>query len=285
MAEKRDTNRSSDGAPVFSWDAPEIFLRLSLKEQRDSLEKLDPEDRETWLALLEDDPRKGRRQLARSLRNRQTRERQQEDRWRTLADFDAALSGGKLLAGVDEVGRGPLAGPVTAAAVILPPDFHAPGLDDSKKLTAESREKWDVRIRAEALAFAVADLPADAVDELGIREAVFRVMGRALAELDPAPDLVVVDGREVPPGMPHAKAVIDGDARSLSVAAASVVAKVHRDALMRAADEKHPGYDFAGNKGYGSPSHLSALREKGPCPLHRRSFLGRILAGSEEKAR
>ena len=258
---------------------------MSLKEQRDSLEALDPEGRETWLALLEDDPRKGRRQLARSLRNRQARQRRLEERWRSLADFDAALAAGELLAGVDEVGRGPLAGPVTAAAVILPPDFHAPGLDDSKKLSAESREKWDARIRAEALAFAVADLSAESVDELGIREAVFRVMRRAHDDLDPAPALVVVDGRELPPGMPHARAVIDGDARSLSLAAASVMAKVHRDALMRAADLEHPGYDFAGNKGYGSPSHLSALREKGPCPLHRRSFLGRILAGSEKTAR
>ncbi len=273
------------GAPVFSWDAPEVFLRLGLEEQRASLDALEPEQRETWLRLLEEDPRKGRRDLAKSMRRRQERIEKLDTRLRALRDFDVEQAEGRLLAGVDEVGRGPLAGPVTAAAVILPPNFHAPGLDDSKRLSAEAREKWAPLIREQALAWAVADLSAETVDELGIRECVFRVMRMALADLDPKAEVVLVDGREIPPGMQNAKAVIDGDARSLSVAAASVIAKVHRDAIMREIDAEYPGYDFAGNKGYGSASHLQALREKGPCPLHRRSFLGRILAGSEEVAR
>ena len=285
MADLKHIDRSSKGAPVFSWDAPEVFLRLGLDEQRASLEVLKPEQRETWLRLLDEDPRKGRRNLAKSMRRKQERQNLLEARLYALRNFDVEHAEGRLLAGVDEVGRGPLAGPVTAAAVILAPNFHAPGLDDSKRLSAEAREKWDPLIREQALAWAVADLPADSVDELGIRECVFRVMRMALADLDPKAEIVLVDGREIPPGMQNAKAIIDGDARSLSVAAASVIAKVHRDAIMRKFDSEYPGYDFAGNKGYGSASHLQALREKGPCPLHRRSFLGRILADSEEVAR
>ena len=285
MADSKHSDRSPLGAPVFSWDAPEVFLRLKLEEQRESLQRLEPEQRETWLKLLDEDPRKGRRNLAKSMRRRQARLDLLVARLSTLRDFDSDQAKGRLLAGVDEVGRGPLAGPVTAAAVILPPNFHAPGLDDSTRLSAEAREKWDPLIRDQAVAWAVADLPAEAVDEFGIRECVFRVMRKALANLDPAAEMVLVDGRDIPPGMQNAKAIIDGDARSLSVAAASVLAKVHRDAIMREFDSEYPGYDFAGNKGYGSASHLQALQEKGPCPLHRRSFLGRILAGSEEVAR
>ena len=285
MADSKHIDRSPLGAPVFSWDAPEVFLRLKLEEQRASLESLEPEQRETWLRLLDEDPRKGRRDLAKSMRRRQERLESLEARCRMLQDFDADMAQGRLLAGVDEVGRGPLAGPVTAAAVILPPNFQAPGLDDSKRLSAEAREHWDQLIREQALAWAIADLPAESVDDVGIRECVFRVMRTALDDLEPAAQVVLVDGRDIPPGMQNAKAVIDGDAQSRSVAAASVIAKVHRDAIMRDYDSKYPGYDFAGNKGYGSASHLQALREKGPCPLHRRSFLGRIFADSEEVAR
>jgi ribonuclease HII len=237
-----------------------------------------------WLCLLDEDPRKGRRDLAQRLRRQREREQLAQERWRALSDFDSKMAAGDILAGVDEVGRGPLAGPVTAAAVILPQNFHAPGLDDSKRLSSDAREFWSTRIRAEATAWAVADLPAGEVDRLGIREAVFRVMRSAVDLLDVRPARVIVDGRDIPPGLVNARAVVRGDSRSLSVAAASVVAKVHRDALMCAADLDHPVYGFAGHKGYGSPEHLKVLRNMGPCPLHRRSFLGRILNTREEEA-
>jgi len=262
-----------------------VFLALDLQSQRRALETLGEASREKWIRLLEEDPRRGRRDLARRLRRKRRRERRKEARWRELADFDHRLAGGALLAGVDEVGRGPLAGPVTAAAVILPGDFHAPGLDDSKRLGPEARERWAERIRTEARAWAVADLSADEVDRLGIREAVFRVMRKAVESLRIRPDRILVDGRELPPGLAAATAVVGGDGRSLAVAAASVVAKVHRDGFMRRADRRYPAYGFAANKGYGSPEHIRILRDEGPCPLHRRSFLGRILVSNEKEAR
>ena len=285
MAADRKINRGSEGgAPVFVWDAPEVFLRLNLEEQRASLERLEASVREPWLRLLEEDSRKGRRELARRLRNAQEKIRRLEDRWRSLSDFDRRMSGGFRLAGVDEVGRGPLAGPVTAAAVILPPGFHAPGLDDSKVLSETAREVFAERIREEALSWALADRSAEEVDRLGIRNAVMAVMTEALAKLQIEAKCILVDGRETPEAVTGARAIIDGDAKSLSVAAASVIAKVHRDGFMREAHTRFPEYGFADNKGYGSPDHIAALRRIGPCPLHRRSFLGRILSGDAARA-
>ena len=282
MSTKLDKDRGGEAAPVFSWDAPEVFLALGLKQQEAALLALEDEAREPWLRLLEADPRKGRRDLARRLRRRRDKDQALERRWRELSEFDRRHAGGVRLAGVDEVGRGPLAGPVTAAAVILPEGWRAPGLDDSKRLSAHRREHWAERIRQDALAFEIRDLSAAEVDRMGIRHAVLRAMCEAVAGLEPAPERVLVDGRETPPGLAGALAVVGGDARSLSVAASSVLAKVHRDAIMAEMAGRHPGYGFEGHKGYGSAGHIEAIRRLGPCPIHRRSFLGRILAEEPE---
>jgi ribonuclease HII len=278
--------RDSEGVPALAVHGiladPESFRLASVAAQRLAIEGLDPTQIEPWLRLLEADPRKGRRQLASRLRNAAAKRERVEARWRCLADFDRETAGGLLMAGVDEVGRGPLAGPVTAAALILPPDYHAPGLDDSKRMRPEAREEWATRLREEALAWAVADLPAEEIDRIGIRKAVFAVMGQALRELSPRAERVLIDGNELPPGARISRAVVGGDARSLSIAGASVLAKVHRDALMVAADERWPGYGFAGHKGYGSAAHVAALLEQGPCPLHRRSFCGRWLGEAKK---
>ena len=199
-------------------------------------------------------------------------------RWRELSRFDAAAAAGLRLAGVDEVGRGPLAGPVSAAAVILPPGYQACGLDDSKRLSASAREAWALRLRADAMAWAIADLPAEEIDRLGIVKAVLTVMARAVRALNPQPERVLVDGRDVIPGEPRSVAVVRGDATSLAVAAASVLAKVHRDALMVNYHELWPRYGFAQHKGYGSAQHRRAILEWGLCPLHRRSFCARWIA-------
>ncbi|MCP4548246.1 MAG: ribonuclease HII [bacterium] len=241
--------------------------------------------REQWLLLLEADPRKGRRQLASSLRKRELRREARLARWRDLSDFDRDAASGLILAGVDEVGRGPLAGPVTAGAVILPPGYSAPGLDDSKKMTAAAREQWAARLRADALGWAVADVAAGEIDRRGIKEAVFQAMADALRALAVTPQIILIDGNEVPRGSRKSRAVIGGDGKSLSIAAASVLAKVHRDGLMREYAEQWPGYGFAGNKGYGSAEHQAALLELGPCPLHRRSFCGRWLSQTQGESR
>ncbi len=278
--------RDPEGVPALDVHAiladADSFRAASVAAQGRALTALDLELREPWLALLEADSRKGCRQLASRLRNAAARAERVERRWLCLSDFDHEAADGLLLAGVDEVGRGPLAGPVTAAALILPPGYHAPGLDDSKRMRPGAREDWAARLREEALAWAVADLPASTIDRIGIRKAVFEAMARALRELSPRAERVLIDGNELPPGARISRAVVNGDARSLSIAGASVLAKVHRDALMVAADERWPAYGFAGHKGYGSAAHVAALLEQGPCPLHRRSFCGRWLGETKE---
>ncbi|ORE97633.1 ribonuclease HII [Aurantimonas sp. 22II-16-19i] len=180
--------------------------------------------------------------------------------------------GQRFVAGVDEAGRGPLAGPVTAAAVILDPDDIPDGLDDSKALTAERREELFVRILQTATV-ASACASAAEIDRYNIRGATLIAMRRAVAALGVAPDHVLVDGRDVPPGCRcQASAVIGGDAASLSIAAASIVAKVVRDRMMRRACLAFPGYGFSEHKGYGTAAHLAAIAANGPSPLHRMTF-------------
>jgi ribonuclease HII len=176
------------------------------------------------------------------------------------------------VAGVDEVGRGPLAGPVCVAAVILNPHDLPEGIDDSKKLTAPKREALYEAICARALSIAVAMAPAAEVDALNIRQATLACMMRAARALALAPQFILVDGNDAPPFACASRAVIQGDATSLSIAAASIVAKVSRDRLMARLDRLHPGYGFSAHAGYATPAHRAALERLGPCREHRRSF-------------
>jgi ribonuclease HII len=177
------------------------------------------------------------------------------------------------VAGVDEVGMGPLAGPVVAAAVVFPPETDVRGVADSKQLTAAQRERLDAEIRMRALAIGVSVVEADEIDRLNIYQAAMRAKREAITALAPVvPGFVLVDGREIPGIRGPQSAYVKGDAFVLSIAAASIVAKVYRDGLMRGLDALHPGYGFARHMGYATPSHLRALREQGPSPIHRRSF-------------
>ena len=184
------------------------------------------------------------------------------------------LRGLSLIAGVDEVGRGPLAGPVVAAAVILPEKVEIPGLADSKSLTAGVRAELDREIRTVALALAVRELGARQIEALGILKAALRAMAQAVEALSPTPQMVLVDGHQpLPLALPQ-QPVIKGDVLCPSVAAASIVAKVYRDRLMERLHRRYPQYNFARHKGYATPEHLEALRCWGPCELHRRTFRG-----------
>jgi len=178
------------------------------------------------------------------------------------------------IAGVDEVGRGALCGPVVAGAVILGDAFNARGLDDSKRLTRLQREKAAERIKAKALAWAVASAEPAEIDRHNVLRATYLAMRRALAALAVAPDLVLVDALTIPEVVVAQRAIVKGDALSVSIAAASIVAKVARDALMADCDQRYPGYGLARNMGYGSSDHREALRRMGPCEIHRRSFHG-----------
>jgi ribonuclease HII len=184
----------------------------------------------------------------------------------------ARRDGAESIAGLDEVGRGPLFGPVVAAAVILPDGFGLKGLNDSKQLTEKQRERFDTEIRRAALAWAIAAVDAETIDRINIRQASLLAMRRAVAQLNVAPDYLLVDGRDTIDWPCRQQAVIKGDARSLSIAAASVLAKVHRDHLVVELDAIYPGYGLARHKGYGTAEHMEALRRLGPTPLHRRSF-------------
>jgi len=181
-------------------------------------------------------------------------------------------AGAGLVAGVDEAGRGPLAGPVVAAAVILDPASPIAGLNDSKLLSAKRRAELDLEIRARALAFGIGEASVEEIDRINILQATFLAMQRAVAALGAAPARVLVDGNRCPRLACPVQAVVGGDRLVPEISAASILAKQSRDAQALGWDTIHPGYGFASHKGYGTAEHLAALRELGPCPLHRRSF-------------
>jgi ribonuclease HII len=186
---------------------------------------------------------------------------------------EAARKRGALrIAGVDEVGRGPLFGPVVAAAVILAPGCSLPGLDDSKKLSEKKRELLDVEIRANAVAWAIASVDAETIDRINIRQASRLAMRRAVEQLALSPDFLLIDGRDTIDWNCPQEPVIHGDATSFSIAAASVLAKVYRDRLIVDLDREYPGYGLAQHKGYPCPAHKEALDRLGPTPLHRKSY-------------
>ncbi len=231
----------------------------------------------TWLRLvaaLRADSRRGARAMAASAVHRALARRAEERRVDRMFSRRRQLfrEGVRLVAGVDEVGVGPLAGPVVAAAVVLPETVDLPGLDDSKRLTPEARERLATFIHQQAVAVAVAQVSREEIDRMNILRATLEAMRRAVLALDVAPDHVLVDARRIPGIEMPQTPVIGGDREDGSIAAASIVAKVYRDAIMRRLHRRYPGYGFERHKGYGTREHLAALRSLGPTPAHRRSF-------------
>ncbi len=253
---------------------PEELARLPVAELRRRLlsggEPL-PAGAEAALAA---DPRAGARAVLAALLRRRNADRAESRRLARLLRFEQELwdRGFRHLAGVDEAGMGTLAGPVVAAAALLPPGFRPRGLDDSKKLDAAERERLAAEIRGGALAVAVGLASHEEVDRLNVYQAGLLAMRRAVEGLAVRPDHLLVDARAVPGVEIPQRGIVRGDAQSLCIAAASVVAKTTRDALMVELDRAHPGYGFARHKGYGAPEHLEALRRLGPSPVHRRTF-------------
>ena len=197
-----------------------------------------------------------------------------EAKARTRREAPAADAVVRFIAGVDEAGRGPLAGPVAVAAVILDPSKpRIRGLDDSKKLTHAKREALYEKIVARALSYSIVMVMSDEIDRINIFQATMTGMSRALAGLTPSAHEAWIDGNALPRDLPCAgRAIIGGDALEPAISAASILAKVTRDRWMVELDRQHPGYGFAEHKGYGTPAHLAALQRLGPCPHHRRSF-------------
>ena len=200
---------------------------------------------------------------------------QLEEKYRLLSEYESKYPG-KLVAGIDEAGRGPLAGPVVAAACILDPAVPILGLDDSKKLTEKKREALFVEIQEKALAYAVVRVEADRIDTVNILNATKEAMLECVSRLSASgftPDVLLIDAVKLEGVSMPVEAIIKGDAKSNSIAAASVLAKVTRDHIMVDYDSEFPGYGFAKHKGYGTKDHYAAIREQGMCPIHRRSFL------------
>ena len=190
----------------------------------------------------------------------------------------AVNSGFSCICGVDEAGRGPLAGPVCAAAVILPEGAVIEGLDDSKKLTEKKREKLYDIIKETAVAYSVAYGTLEEIETVNILEATYLAMNRAIEGLNIKPDFALIDGNRVPRGIKSpCETIVKGDSKSMSVAAASVLAKVTRDRLMLEYDKKYPEYNFKKHKGYGTKEHTELIKQYGPCEIHRLSFLKNIL--------
>ncbi len=203
---------------------------------------------------------------------------QLEEKYESLYVYEkeAFAKGAKLVAGIDEAGRGPLAGPVVAAACILDPEVKILGLDDSKKLSEKKREELFVQIKEKALAYAVCEVDAQTIDEINILNATKKAMLTCVKKLESnghKPDVLLIDAVKLEGTDCEVIPIIKGDAKSDSIAAASVLAKVTRDHIMQEMDEVYPGYGFAKHKGYGTKEHYAGIREKGMCPIHRRTFL------------
>lgn len=226
------------------------------------------------LEALENDSRASARRLAAQLRARRQSDRAENRRLRSLLKFEGELwaRGFETIAGVDEAGVGPMAGPVVAGAVVLPRDYTLRELDDSKKLDEPMREQLAERIRAEAIAWAVGVAEVEEIDRVNIYQAGLRAMRRAVEGLGAKPDFVLVDARTIPDCPTPQRGIIRGDSLSASIAAASIIAKTTRDRMMLELDREFPGYGFASHKGYPTPEHFRTLRELGASPAHRRSY-------------
>jgi ribonuclease HII len=252
----------------------EDLARLSVAELRARYvdgERCLPEELE---AALERDERAGAREVLRLVRKRRGENRAEGQRLRHLLRFERELwaRGVIHVAGVDEAGMAPLAGPVVAAACILPHDYRPRGVDDSKQLDRAERERLAVDIQRNAISWSVARAEVDEIDGLNIYRAGLVALVRAVRGLVTAPEHVLVDARKLEDLRVPQTPIIHGDALSLTIAAASILAKTARDALMAELDTAHPGYGFARHKGYPTAEHFDALRRLGACPVHRRSF-------------
>jgi ribonuclease HII len=226
-----------------------------------------------FIELLKKDGRKGVHRVLKKWLKEQEKEQMLLEKFKEMTFFERKLraQGFQQIAGIDEAGRGPLAGPVVAAAVILPDNFNLPGIDDSKKLSEQKREEFFRVIEKEATAIGVGIIGAEEIDSINILQAAKKAMLTALTELSVQPDYLLIDAVRLETPYP-AEALIKGDARSVTIAAASIIAKVTRDRLMKEISERYPAYGFASNMGYGTSEHLEALNRYGATPYHRKSF-------------
>lgn len=237
-----------------------------------------PEEKlEQAMEVYQEDERKGVQNLLEASRARLLRYEKEKERIEELCRYEKSFRQYSFICGIDEVGRGPLAGPVVAGAVILPKDSRILYINDSKKLSAAKREELFEIIKKEAVSVGIGLVPHTVIDEINILQATYEAMRKAIASLSVTPDLLLNDAVTIPGVDIRQVPLIKGDAKSISIGAASIMAKVYRDRMMEEYDKMYPGYGFASNKGYGSSEHIRALKEMGPSPIHRMSFLKNII--------
>lgn len=245
----------------------------NIAEIKQEFEQADAKQRTILYEVYGDDKRSGVKSCIAKYKKQEDALRRENLRLETLSAYERKYSNFNYICGIDEVGRGPLAGPVVAGAVILPKDCHILYINDSKKLTPQKREELYEEIMEKAVAAEVGIVSPLRIDEINILQATYEAMRQAVAKLNPAPDILLNDAVTIPGIEIQQIPIIKGDAKSISIAAASIIAKVTRDRLMEEYDKILPGYEFSGNKGYGSASHIAALKRQGPSPIHRVSFI------------
>ncbi len=245
----------------------------TLKEIESEFMSTPAEDYDGLFESYQDDPRAGVVKLLARFRKKAENLAAEKQRIESLKQFEYKYRSLGLVAGIDEVGRGPLAGPVVACAVILPENEDILYLNDSKKLTAARREELCCEIMEKAVGVGLGVVSHERIDEINILQATYEAMRQAIAALPVKPQVLLNDAVRIPDVDIQQVPIIHGDASSVSIAAASIVAKVHRDAMMDQLASRYPEYDFSSNKGYGTAAHVAALRKYGPCPIHRKTFI------------
>lgn len=240
---------------------------------KNEYQKIPLEELESWITRYEEDPRAGVRSIVKSAQKKLERLHAERLRIENLKQYERQYEQYSYICGIDEAGRGPLAGPVVAGAVILPKDCSILYINDSKKLSAAKREDLYDVIMEQALAVGIGMVGPQRIDEINILQATYEAMREAIGNLTPPPDLLLNDAVTIPGVKIPQVPIIKGDAKSISIGAASIMAKVTRDRLMLEYDKIMPEYGFASNKGYGSKEHIEALKKYGPTPIHRRTFI------------
>lgn len=247
----------------------------SAAEISEVLKAADEETLPSLILLYENDDRKAVRAAVDRAKSRLNKLKQEDERLSRMLVYENKYRG-CVICGMDEVGRGPLAGPVTAGAVILPEGLKIRFVNDSKKLSEKKREELSFEIKEKAVSWAVSSVSEDRIDEVNILNATKEAMMDAVAKLSVKPNVLLIDALTLPLDI-RQEGIVKGDAASLSIASASIIAKVERDAFMREMSDRYPEYGFDVNKGYGTAEHIAALRKYGPCPIHRRSFIKNLI--------
>ena len=251
----------------------------SISEIKEILGNCSMEELPEQIKQFEEDSRKGVQTALASFRKKYEKYQLELERLEEILTYERGLweAGYDLVAGIDEVGRGPLAGPVVAAAVILPKECKIEGVNDSKKLSAKKRDELYDIILEKAVSYGIGIVSNERIDEINILQATYEAMREALSQLKPKADYILADAVTIPMVSTPQRGIVKGDAKSMSIGAASIVAKVYRDRMMEAYDEVYPGYGFASNKGYGAAEHLEGIRKQGITPIHRKTFVKNFL--------